>query len=87
MYVLLASILQRHGSKEVPNTGIRGRENMSPNGEGIRERHQTLQKERKSTTFLANLKSQPHLRPEGEPKARVIRSNVSINYFIFCQAI
>lgn len=39
MYVLLASILQRHGSKEVPNTGIRGRENMSPNGEGIRERH------------------------------------------------
>jgi len=87
MYVLLATILQRHGSKEVPNTGKRGRENMSPNGEGIRERHQTWQKGKKSTTFLANLKSQPHLRPEGKTKARVIRSNVSINYFIFCQAV
>lgn len=47
MYVLLATILQRHGSKEVPNTGKRGRENMSPNGEGIRERHQTWQKGKK----------------------------------------
>lgn len=65
---------------EVPNTGRCGRENMTPNGTGMRERRINISKEERGDSSLANLQSQPLLRLKQKTKTKVTGSNVATNY-------
>lgn len=67
------------GSIEFKHRPMRERD-RTPNRVGMREGRINISKEKREIMLLADLQSQPHLRPEWKTKTKVTRSNVATDY-------